>query len=47
VFAGLAPGFVGDTQVNVRIPQGVDPGDRPVFITINGVIGNAGVISVR
>jgi adhesin/invasin len=47
VFAGLAPGFVGDTQVNVRIPQGVDPGDRPVFITINGVPSNAGVISVR
>jgi adhesin/invasin len=47
VFAGLAPGFVGDTQVNVRIPNGVDPGDRPVFITINGVASNAGVISVR
>lgn len=47
VYAGLAPGFVGDTQVNLRIPQGVDPGDRPVLITINGVTSNAGVISVR
>jgi adhesin/invasin len=47
VFAGLAPGFVGDTQINLRIPQGVEPGDRPVFITINGVSSNAGVISVR
>jgi adhesin/invasin len=47
VFAGLTPGLVGDTQVNVRIPQGVDPGDRPVFITINGVPSNAGIISVR
>jgi Bacterial Ig-like domain (group 1) len=47
VFAGLAPGFVGDTQVNLRIPQGVEPGDRSVIITINGVIDNAGVISVR
>jgi adhesin/invasin len=47
VFAGLTPGLVGDTQVNVRIPPGVDPGDRPVFITINGVPSNAGMISVR
>jgi adhesin/invasin len=47
VFAGLAPGFVGDTQVNVRIPQGVEAGDRPVILTINGVSSNAGVISVR
>jgi adhesin/invasin len=47
VFAGLAPGLVGDTQINVRIPQGVDPGDRPVFITINGLASNAGFISVR
>jgi adhesin/invasin len=47
VFAGLAPGFIGETQLNVRIPQGVDPGDRPVFITVDGVSSNAGVISVR
>jgi adhesin/invasin len=47
VFAGLAPGFVADTQVNVRIPQGLAPGDQPVIITINGVPSNAGVISVR
>ena len=47
VFAGLAPGLVGTTQINVRIPQGLDPGDRPVFITINGVPSNAGLITVR
>ena len=47
LFAGLAPGFVGDTQVNVLIPQGLAPGDQPVFITINGVPSNAGLITVR
>jgi adhesin/invasin len=47
IFAGLAPGFVGDTQINVRILQGVEPGERPIFISINGVSTNAGVISVR
>jgi adhesin/invasin len=47
VFAGLAPGFVGDTQVNVRIPPGLAPGDQPIFIIINGVPSNAGLISVR
>jgi uncharacterized protein (TIGR03437 family) len=47
VFAGLAPGFVADTQVNVRIPQGLAPGDQPVIITVNGVPSNAGLISVR
>jgi len=47
VFAGLAPGLVGGTQVNLRIPQGLAPGNQPVFITINGVPSNAGLISVR
>jgi adhesin/invasin len=47
VFAGLTPGLVGETQINVRIPQGVDPGDRPVFVTVNGVSSNAGSISVK
>ena len=47
VFAGLAPGLVGTAQVNARIPQGLGPGDHPVFITINGVPSNAGLITVR
>ena len=47
VFAGLAPGLVGTAQVNARIPQGLAPGDQPVFITINGVPSNAGLITVR
>jgi adhesin/invasin len=47
VFAGLTPGLVGCAQFNVRIPQGVSPGDRPVFVTVNGVASNAGLISIK
>jgi uncharacterized protein (TIGR03437 family) len=46
-FAGLAPDYAGLAQVNVRIPQGLSPGDHPAFIVINGIPSNAGLISVR
>jgi adhesin/invasin len=46
-FAGLSPGFVALAQINVRIPQGLSPGDHPAFIVINGGPSNAGLISVR
>jgi len=46
-FAGLAPGYAGLAQVNVRIPQGLSPGNHPALIVINGVPSNAGLISVR
>jgi uncharacterized protein (TIGR03437 family) len=37
VYAGLAPGFAGLYQVNVRIPATVPDGDVPVSLSINGV----------
>jgi adhesin/invasin len=46
-FAGLAPGLAGVGQVNVQIPAGLAPGDQPVFVTINGVPTNAGLITVK
>jgi adhesin/invasin len=46
-FAGLAPGYAGLAQFNVRIPQGLSPGDHPAFIVINGIPSNAGLISVQ
>jgi adhesin/invasin len=46
-FAGLAPGYVGLVQVNVQIPTGLTPGDQPVFVTINGLPANAGLITVK
>lgn len=47
-FSGLAPGFVGLYQVNVGIPEGVQPGDHvPVVITAAGQRSNAATIAVR
>lgn len=45
-FAGLAPGFVGLTQINIVVPPGLAPGDYPLIVTINGTPSNAGIISV-
>jgi adhesin/invasin len=46
-FAGLAPGFAGLFQVNAQIPSGLTPGDQPVFVSVNGVPSNAGLITVQ
>jgi adhesin/invasin len=47
IFAGLAPGYAGLAQINVRIPEGLGPGDHPAFITIDGQPSNAGLVTVR
>lgn len=39
-FSGLAPGFVGLYQVNVRIPTDILPGLQPVVITAGGITSN-------
>jgi adhesin/invasin len=46
-FAGLAPGFAGLVQVNAQIPTGLSPGDQPVFVSVNGVATNTGLITVK
>ncbi len=45
-FAGLAPGFVGLTQMNIVVPPGLASGDYPLSVTIGGQTSNAGTISV-
>lgn len=48
LFAGLAPGFTGLYQVNVVIPQGVEPGDSvPVVISAADRPGHPVTIAVR
>lgn len=46
-FCGLAPGWVGLTQVNVVIPTSLSPGTYPLIITIAGQASNAGSISIN
>ena len=47
-FAGLAPGSIGEYQVNVVIPNGVTPGDNvPVVLTEGSQVSQPVTISVR
>jgi uncharacterized protein (TIGR03437 family) len=46
-YKGLAPGFAGLAQLNVIVPVGLQPGDQPVLVSINGVPSNVGVITVK
>jgi uncharacterized protein (TIGR03437 family) len=46
LFAGLAPGFAGLYQVNIRVPQ-VAEGNLALVVSVGGVGSNAGLISVR
>jgi uncharacterized protein (TIGR03437 family) len=46
-FAGLAPGFVGLTQMNVSIPPGLATGTYPLSITVNGQAANTANVSVK
>jgi uncharacterized protein (TIGR03437 family) len=44
-FLGLAPGFVGLAQANLRVPEGLS-GNLPVRLTIGDVVSNSGVLTV-
>jgi uncharacterized protein (TIGR03437 family) len=46
-YSGLAPGYVGLYQVNVRIPEGLAPGVQPVMISLHQMRSNAVNIVVR
>ena len=36
-YSGLAPGYVGLWQINVKVPANVPPLDVPVFVTFQGL----------
>ena len=46
-FAGLAPGYVGLTQMNVSIPPGLATGTYPLTLTVNGQAANTANVSVK
>jgi uncharacterized protein (TIGR03437 family) len=47
IYAGVVPEFAGLSQINAAIPEGLAPRDQPVFITVNGVASNSGLITVK
>ena len=46
-FAGLAPGFAGIYQVNIRIPGGLSRGVQELVATAGGVRGRAAPVTVE
>jgi uncharacterized protein (TIGR03437 family) len=46
-FAGLAPGFVALYQVNVRIPDGVAPGNTVPLQLVTGAVSNTVTMAVE
>jgi uncharacterized protein (TIGR03437 family) len=47
LFAGLAPGFAGVYQVNVRVPEGILPGEAPLVVRQGGETSPATSVTVR
>lgn len=47
LFSGLAPGFVGLNQINVRIPQGLAPGQQNLQVELNGRQSNVATVAIR
>jgi uncharacterized protein (TIGR03437 family) len=47
VFSGLAPGFFGLNQINVRVPVGVAAGSQALLVSSGGVRSNEVQIRVR
>jgi len=41
-YIGVAPGYPGLYQINLRVPATVQPGTQPVTLTENGVQAPAG-----
>jgi uncharacterized protein (TIGR03437 family) len=46
LFLGLAPGFIGLAQANIRVPA-LPASNYPVTITIGGAVSNAPLITVK
>jgi uncharacterized protein (TIGR03437 family) len=47
LYSGLVPGLEGLYQVNVRIPDGLTPGDQPVMLSAHLAHSNAVTIKVQ
>jgi uncharacterized protein (TIGR03437 family) len=43
LFAGLAPGFVGEYEVVIQVPSGLTSGNQPITVSVGGVTSPASV----
>ena len=46
-FKGLAPGYVGLYQVNLKVPSGLPSGDLPLVLTANGLPSKEAMLAVK
>jgi uncharacterized protein (TIGR03437 family) len=46
LYSGVAPGFAGLYQLNIRIPLSVQSGNQPVVLTIGGAASPAGYLLI-
>jgi len=46
-FKGLAPGYVGLYQVNLKVPSGLPSGELPLVITANGLPSKEAMLPVK
>jgi uncharacterized protein (TIGR03437 family) len=46
-FAGITPGLIGVTQVNILVPASTPTGNQPVVVTVGGVASAAVNIVVQ
>lgn len=47
LFSGLAPGFVGLYQMNVRVPGDTPTGLQPIVVTANGIVSKTATLNVQ
>jgi len=47
LFSGLAPGFAGLNQVNVRVPAGLAPGEAALEMRAGGQVSNRAMVTMR
>lgn len=46
-FSGLAPGFAGLYQLNVTVPQNINPGNQPITVAIGGQTSKISNVTVQ
>ncbi len=46
-YSGLAPGFVGEYQINAQVPSGLPTGNQPVVVSVGGTQSSIALLPVQ